>query len=152
MTMLLAAVAMSLGTQVTTPPVPEAQEIRRTLCADRSLLDAYSANWHAVRREIGHKAQGRNIRRWGLEGARPARCRDVAKSLRTLRGMRFRGAHLLTPSPPQRPPAGIPTLRVRGGVLERIAQCESEGSYSAVNSSNPNRPAGKYQITTSTWH
>jgi len=32
-----------------------------------------------------------------------------------------------------------------------IVMCESGGDYGAVNHSNPNRPAGAYQITTSTW-
>ena len=32
-----------------------------------------------------------------------------------------------------------------------IVQCESGGDYGAVNTTNPNRPAGAYQIITSTW-
>lgn len=32
-----------------------------------------------------------------------------------------------------------------------VVMCESGGNFKAVNSSNPNRPAGAYQIITSTW-
>lgn len=32
-----------------------------------------------------------------------------------------------------------------------IVMCESGGNWKAVNTSNPNRPAGAYQIITSTW-
>lgn len=33
----------------------------------------------------------------------------------------------------------------------RIVRCESGGNWRAVNYRNPNRPAGAYQIITSTW-
>lgn len=32
-----------------------------------------------------------------------------------------------------------------------IVMCESHGSFTVVNTSNPNRPAGAYQIITGTW-
>jgi len=37
-------------------------------------------------------------------------------------------------------------------IPEAIVMCESHGNFRAVNGSNPNRPAGAYQIITSTWH
>jgi len=36
-------------------------------------------------------------------------------------------------------------------IPEAIVMCESRGNFRAVNGSNPNRPAGAYQIITSTW-
>lgn len=50
------------------------------------------------------------------------------------------------PAPQQAPQPG-------GGfaIPDYIVQCESGGNYGAVNGSNPSRPAGAYQIITSTW-
>lgn len=36
-------------------------------------------------------------------------------------------------------------------IPEYIVMCESHGNFKAVNNSNPARPAGAYQIITSTW-
>jgi hypothetical protein len=36
-------------------------------------------------------------------------------------------------------------------IPQYVVMCESGGNFKAVNTSNPNRPAGAYQIITSTW-
>lgn len=149
MTMLLVTMAMGLGA----PAVPVASEVRpHTACSNEHLLTTYSGLWHAVRRQYRHTdkdAMGRNIRRWGLRNGSPARCRHVAKSIRTLRVLRMpAGARHLTYSgaPPQ-PPSGAGTVHP-GGLLARIAQCESNGNATVVNSSGH---AGLYQFDQQTW-
>lgn len=152
MTMLLVSVAVGLGAPATVHEERVLHEIvhrsAHTTCADVSLRDKYRANYRAVRREHGRRAPGRQIWRDGLQG-RPSRCRDVAKSVHVLRSMRFRGSRLLAAGPPPVPPAGSQTLHApAGGVLARIAACESGGDPTAVN---PNGHYGKYQFDQQTW-
>ena len=129
--------------------VPTSAQAKRTSCNNAKLVAAYSANYHAVANAHGKRAPGRNIRKWGLSKARKSKCRHLAKSLRTLRSMRFPGARMLVAGKPYIPPAGTRTLRV--GVnshLNSIAQCESGGNPRAVN---PNGHYGKYQFDLQTW-
>jgi hypothetical protein len=123
----------------------------------RSELVKYSSLYHHVRHQEGRRAPGRNIRRHGVRfkyhhdgrkhwATRPATAHEVAASIHHLR-------QLLRPNvvavPPSRPPGGVMSP---GSVPpNRIVQCESGGNPRAVNTSNPDRPAGLYQITTATW-
>lgn len=122
---------------------------KRNTCENSKLLTAYSANYHAVAKQHGRRAPGRNIRRWGLNDHHKSGCQHIAKSLRTLRGMRFRGNTMLVASRPHVPPAGTRTLRAgTGGKLARIRQCESTNNYGA---NTGNGFYGAYQFTQSTW-
>ena len=145
----LAIVAMSMATILLVPASAAEAKAKRTSCNADKLLGSYSASYHAVKREHGRRAPGRNIRKWGLSKARKSKCRHIAKSLRTLRAMRFPGARMLKAGRPHVPPAGTRTLRVApGSHLYSIAQCESGGNPRAVN---PNGHYGKYQFDLQTW-
>lgn len=150
MTMLLVSMAVVLGA----PATPVSNEVSpQVRCVDGDLLDTYSGLWHAVRRQYltsDRGAQGRNIRRWGLRNGKGAKCRDVARSVRTLRVLHMpRAARQFTSAgPPAQPPAGVQTVHA-GGLLESIAQCESGGSTTVVNASGH---GGKYQFSQATWN
>ena len=130
--------------------LPASAQAKRTSCNNTKLVNAYSANYHAVAKAHGKRAPGRNVRRWGLSETRKSKCRHLAKSLRTLRGMRFNGARMLRASRPHVPPAQTRTLRApAGGTLSNIAACESGGNPGAVSPSGQYR--GKYQFDYGTW-
>jgi hypothetical protein len=120
-----------------------------TICHEPRLLEAYSANYHAVRQLHGKRAPGRNIRKYGRSSTRPSTCRHVARSLRTLRSMRFRGSRLLTATAPRVAPAGTATLRGTGAPLAAIRACESGGNYSTDTG---NGFGGAYQFDQQTWN
>lgn len=121
----------------------------RTTCQANSLLTKYSANYHAVKKLHGARTPGRNIRKWGLQNGKPSSCRQLAKSYRTLKSMRFVGSTKLAGSRPTIAPAGTQTLRAPAGSnLDSIAQCESGGDPTATN--GPYR--GKYQFDQQTWN
>src|SRR3954469_2359369 len=118
----IAIAAVSLTAALLGPTgAAEAKRVSRTSCNNAKLVNMYSANYHAVAKLHGKRAPGRNIRKWGRSAKRASTCRHVAKSLRTLRGMRFSGSRLLTPGRPYVPPAGTQTLRAQGGPLAPIA-------------------------------
>jgi len=145
-----AIVAISMAATLLVPVSAEAKA-KRTSCGNAKLVNSYSANYHAVRDLHGKRAPGRNIRKWGLSSGQKSKCAHLARSLRTLRSMRMPppAARLVTTGPPPQPPAGTQTVRVQpGGVLARIAQCESGGNPRAVN---PNGHYGKYQFDLQTW-
>lgn len=121
----------------------------RTTCTATSLKAKYSANYYAVAKSHGKRAPGRNIRKWGITTTKPSNCKQIAKSLRTLRSMRHPGNYLLVASKPTIPPAGTSTLRASsGGWLAKVRQCESGGNYSAR--SGPY--GGAYQFDQKTWN
>jgi Transglycosylase-like domain len=132
-------------------PTSAAQaKTKRTSCNNAKLVTAYSANYIAVAKLHGKRAPGRNIRKWGLSERHMSTCRHIAKSLRTLRGMRFSGSQMLRASRPHIPPAQTSTLRaVGGGTLSAIRGCESGGNYST---NTGNGFYGAYQFTQSTWN
>ena len=110
-------------------------------------LTKYSSLYHAVKKDQGKRAPGRNIRRWGIktsQGIRAASAREIARSINALRNLRN---PYLTSGPPSIPPAGVQTPHA-GGTLSRIAACESGGNPRAVN---PNGHYGKYQFDLQTW-
>lgn len=121
----------------------------RTECHSKALVNAYSANYHAVKKAFTKRAPGRNIRKWGLSKKRASKCRHLRKSLNILRGMRVssRAASYLRTGAPSKAPAGTQTVYA-GGTLESIAQCESGGNP-ATNTGNGFY--GKYQFTLQTW-
>lgn len=128
-------------------PSVEAKQ-RNNNCYHDSLLTAYSANWHAVKKQFGKRAPGRNIRKWGITDRRGANCKHIRKSLNTLRRMQYSGNHLLNPSRPYVPPAQTATLRATGAPLTSIAACESGGNYST---NTGNGFYGAYQFDLQTW-
>jgi hypothetical protein len=152
MTVLLMAMTVGLGA----PPAVDVDATatatpHHTFCRSGRLHSRYIHLYRAVRRENGPRAPGRNIWDEGLRPGDPSRCRDVRRSAAVLKRIHFPGVRLLTPSLPTVPPAGIPTPRATSAPLTAIRACESTNDYQAVNATNPNRPAGGYQIITSTW-
>jgi len=129
--------------------VPTSAEAKRTSCSNAKLVNSYSANYHAVAKSHGKRAPGRNIRKWGLSKGHKSKCRHLAKSLRTLRSMRFPGSRMLVASRPHVAPAGTRTLRAgAGGHLASIRSCESGGNY---NTNTGNGYYGAYQFDLQTW-
>lgn len=117
----------------------------------------YSAHYHAVKKALGARAPGRNIRRWGKRyhlkdgwHVRPAKCGELRRSLRQLRALRRpAGAYLVrTAVAPAQRPAGTLTAGVRGNLPYCTWGPESGGNYRAVN---PNGHYGKYQFDQQTW-
>jgi len=141
---------VGLSAAILLVPTSAAQaKTKRTSCSNAKLVDSYSANYHAVARAHGRRAPGRNIRRWGLSESRKSKCGHIARSLRTLRGMRFHGSQMLVATRPHVPPAGTRTLRAgAGGHLASIRACESGGDY-ATNTGNGYY--GAYQFDMQTW-
>ncbi len=108
---------------------------------ERALVK-YSALYHKCKDSDQCKA-GRNIRRHGVrfkwvseDGkrshwvVRPATAEQVADEIRRMR------------KATEQPYYVLPWY---------IVSCESKGDWAAVNTSNPDRPAGAYQIITGTW-
>lgn len=113
--------------------------------AQAGVRTEYSDLYARVAKEHGKRAPGRNIVKFGLaNGKRPSKA-QVLKSIDVLRRMMQPAPVVSTPSTPSVGAAyagGVPAE------LESIAQCESGGSYTAVNSSSG--AYGKYQILPST--
>lgn len=129
-------------------PTAQARE-SRTDCQAKRIVNAYSIHYYAVKKIHGHRAPGRNIRRWGVSTKRKSSCRQIARSLRLLRKMHFPGSSMLTPSRPFLPPAKTATLRAIGGIAACIRRHESGGDYTAVDSSGTYR--GAYQFDHATF-
>lgn len=128
-----------------------------TASAHMTLKDNYSAHYHAVKQKFGKRAPGRNIRKWGIvrtDGStRPASNHELARSLRQLKRILRPAPRFLarTATPPAQAPAGVQTAGAHapaGGVLDRIAQCESGGNPST---NTGNGFYGKYQFDQQTW-
>jgi len=132
------------------PSAANAHHASGTKCHNKALITSYSAHYYAVRETFGKRAPGRNIRKYGLTDQRRSKCRHLRRSLRTLKSMRVSGgaARLLTTGKPYTPPAGTATVQA-GGVLSRIAACESGGNPRAVSQGGTYR--GKYQFDYQTW-
>jgi Transglycosylase-like domain len=146
----IAIACLSMAAILLVPTSAAEAKKKRTSCSNDKLVTSYSANYHAVRKAHGTRAPGRNIRKWGLSESRKSKCRHIAKSLRTLRGMRFNGSTMLVASRPHVPPAGTRTLRAgAGGHLASIRACESGGNYAATSPSGQYR--GAYQFDYQTW-
>lgn len=145
----IAIVAMSVAATLLVPVGVADAKSKRTSCNNTKLVTSYTINYYAVAKSHGKRAPGRNIRKWGLSKKHKSKCRHLAKSLRTLRSMRFPGNRMLVASRPYVPPAQTRTLRTPpGSHLASIAQCESGGNPRAVN---PNGHYGKYQFDLQTW-
>ena len=130
-----------------------------------TLSQKYSRLYYAVKHRHGTRAPGRNIRRHGVRydskannrrgpwKVREATKHEIAKSVRQLRTLLAPSRALLVRRavPPSRPPSGVMSSAQHapaGGVLDRIAACESGGNPRAVN---PNGHYGKYQFDYQTW-
>jgi len=126
----------------------------------------YSALYHAVKHKYGARAPGRNIRKYGIKydvyadgergpwETRKAKYTELRDSIRQLRTLLRPARRLLVRRavPPPQSPAGVMSSTQGappGGVLDRIAQCESRGNPQAVN---PNGHYGKYQFDIGTWN
>jgi hypothetical protein len=131
-----------------------------------TLSQKYTRLYFAVKHRHGTRAPGRNIRRHGVRydakannrrgpwKVRPATKHEIAKSIRQLRTLLAPPRPLLVRRavPPSRPPSGVMSTAQHapaGGVLDRIASCESGGNPRAVN---PNGHYGKYQFDYGTWN
>lgn len=128
----------------------------------KGLKKTYSKLYTTVAKEHGKRTPGRNIVKHGVRykwvsedgkrshwDSRDAKRSEVKRSVVTFK-------RWLAPPVAPAVPAGSATAAVyqSGGsysIPREIVMCESGGDYSAVNGSNPNRPAGAYQIITSTW-
>jgi Transglycosylase-like domain len=145
----IAIAGLSMAAILLVPTSAAEAKTKRTSCNNTKLVNKYSANYHAVAKLHGQRAPGRNIRKWGLSETRKSKCRHIAKSLRTLRGMRFPGSRMLVASRPHVAPAGTRTLRAgAGGHLASIRACESGGNYST---NTGNGFYGAYQFDMQTW-
>jgi hypothetical protein len=134
---LIKSLAIAFASALVIAPVASAADHQRTLCQRAHPIRSSIVKKH------GERAAGRDICEKGVVrekkgGTRPPTKHEKAKYLRVLRRLN---------SPPPSP------LLVRvaapgGGTLDRIAQCESGGSPTAVN---PNGHYGKYQFDLQTW-
>lgn len=118
---------------------------------ERKYLKLY---WGVVRHH-GRRAPGRNIITRGIRTrdghVRLASRKEVATSIRTFR--RWLAPPIGAVASTDQIPHGQAAAYTGGrwAIPSSIVMCESGGDYGAVNTSNPNRPAGAYQIITSTW-
>lgn len=128
-----------------------------------SVREKYSQAYYQVRRTHGKRAPGRNIRKYGVRfdykrnnkpgpwGTRPAKYREIRKSLNQLRRLVQKPHWLLvrTAVPPKNAPSGALSPGVApGGTLRRITQCESGGNY---GTNTGNGYYGAYQFDLQTW-
>lgn len=115
-----------------------------------TLKDTYSGLYHAVAKQHGKRAPGRNIRKYGVRthrGTRDASSRELARSIRTFRRWL---------SPPVPGASSIdggavnPAYDAGGNwaIPRYIVMCESHGDYRARN---PSGAGGAYQIMPGTW-
>lgn len=106
----------------------------------------------AVKKQHGHRAPGRNICRFGVKHSNGRVVKATySQKKRYLFQLRRLAAPGTSPRYPRQKPAGVMSVRVGYVLPYRVVMCESGGDWRAVNHSNPNRPAGAYQIITSTW-
>lgn len=116
------------------PPTPVAHDHH----ARSVLTERYERAYHAVERQLGHRAPGRDIVRYGLPGGHPADARTVRRSLTVLERMLHPRTISSTPivrasapavSPTTAPAAAAPS----GGLAACIISHESGGNPEAVN-------------------
>lgn len=118
-----------------------------------SLRDTYSGLYHAVAKQHGTRAPGRNIRKWGVRtdhGTRVATAAELARSIRTFR--RWLAPPVYAASPTDTTPtaytASAPNTGGKWAIPSYIVRCESGGNYQARN---PSGAGGAYQIMPGTW-
>jgi hypothetical protein len=157
--------ASTLGALLATAIVPTPALADRADCSAK-LERNYSAYWHAVdhkgdRGKLHKGAQGRNIRKWGVElrksakrDWRPARCVELRTSLSQLKRLQNPPplpTLTVTATAPAQAPAGVSTAtpRATGAPLASIRQCESGGNYST---NTGNGFFGAYQFDQQTWN
>lgn len=132
----------------------------------KQLVKSYTSKYNEVRKRHGSRAPGRNIVKYGVivtkwGDTRPAKRWEVRKSVRQLKVL-LTVPHeapglVRTAVEPAQEPSGVQTASVAGAypggyaIPTEIVMCESHGDPHAVNYNNPDRPAGYYQIITSTW-
>lgn len=105
-----------------------------------------------VKKKHGDRAAGRNICRFGVKHSNG----DVVEATRGQKVRYYKHLKaLLTPytaaGKARQRPARVAKPVYVYSIPTYIVMCESRGNWRAVNTSNPNRPAGAYQIITSTW-
>lgn len=104
---------------------------------------------HALIVKHGKRAPGRQILKYGIKtkhGSRPATAAEVARTIRNMRALLH---PYLAPAPPPLAPAGTLTPRApAGGLLAKIAACESGGD---PTTNTGNGFYGKFQFTLSSW-
>lgn len=111
---------------------------------------AYNVRQVVIKKH-GKRAPGRNICRFGIRlsngATTKAKHNQRKRYLFALRSMAYASPYLVAGSP-KVPPAGTATPRA-GGVLDRIAACESGGNYQAVDPTGTY--TGRYQFDDQTW-
>lgn len=155
--------ASTFGAMFGTAVMPAPALADRADCP-KKLERNYSAYWHAVAHKADHgklrkDAQGRNIRKWGIDlparakrDWKPAPCHKLRTSLGQLRRLQHppRYPTLTTTAGASQPPAGVAASvpRATGAPLAAIRACESGGSYST---NTGNGFYGAYQFDMQTW-
>lgn len=117
-----------------------------------ALQERYLKLYWQVVRQHGRRSPGRNIVTRGIISrghVRPAHRVELNRSIATFELWLAPApvvAHATTTTAPS-------TSTATGGyaIPSSIVMCESGGDPGAVNTTNPNRPAGLYQIITQTW-
>lgn len=118
----------------------------------------YKRYYVKVVHKFDTRTPGRHIVKYGVKtkkGSREATRPELKRSIRTFK--RWLAPPPAPVAPGDRAPSTASvasTPHYAGGrysIPSSIVMCESGGNYRAVNPNNPNRPAGAYQIITSTW-
>jgi len=136
--------AALVGAVAAVPAAPASAVERHTQCGSKQVKRSYSANYKKVRKTFSKRTPGRNILKFGLTDRKPSRCKDLARSNRTLR-------RWLAPPPAPivsgdvAPTSSTTAPAATGGryaIPSYIVECESGGSYTARNGVH----YGAYQI------
>lgn len=147
----LVAVAASLAVAA---PASAAEKnsvhMHNNRCAAKQLKRTYTSLYYKVAREHGKRAPGRNLRRYGRSNGQKATCKDIGRSVRTLRRW------LAPPAAPVLSSDRVPTRyrtapAATGGryaIPAYIVGRESGGDY---NARNPSGAYGAYQIMPFHW-
>lgn len=144
---LIATAAVALTAAVASPAIAADHAPKHvTTCEKAFVVRASVVHKH------GARAPGRNICRFGVKHSNGTVVKATYdQKKRYLRQLRLLIQPYTTASAPAQKPAGVLTAHAAYALPHSIVMCESGGNPRAVNASNPDRPAGLYQIITSTW-
>lgn len=159
------AIALTLSALTGALVVPAASQAADRADCGKRLEKQYTYRYNEVRKRHGVRAPGRDIRHNGVvkrnQTVRDAKCREIRKSVRQLKILltvpKEAPGLIRTARPPAQMPSGVQSPGTTGAypggytIPTEIVMCESGGNPQAVNYRNPDRPAGLYQIITSTW-
>jgi hypothetical protein len=149
-----AVAAIAATSLLALPSITTAAPAKKTA----SLTAKYNRLYHKVAKTHGAQAPGRNIVKYGYRGkhgVRPATNAEKARSVRTFR--RWLAPPIPAPAVSDNTPTAAAVSATtaathtggRYSIPEYIVQCESGGSYNAVNPSSGAR--GAYQLMPGTY-